>query len=283
MFDDSVRFCSDDGTSLEADAAVPDSVVSTPTPAETSQLTPAPQTSSPEQVAALQKDLEKKLENYEASQHRTRNISIILLVTSILSWGVYYLSRSGSGVQTRRPVTSYVNTTTPPSGVKLNVDSKPGDPVWVSQDPIKISQPLMVDGKQVEGFIEIKNTAHYPPGQPACAPTTAGMEVIHRKPTLAGWQYLKDTNISYIVDGVEMRPGNNGIADVVRSMPKSQPTPVEDHGEYVEKLNVYPACDLWQKIVDSSSTRLKIGNASVDLSDHDRAAIKEFTLAIGLK
>jgi hypothetical protein len=281
MFDDTVKFCSDDGTSLEVDPSLADTVISAPAPADTNQPHPTAE-ASPDKVAALQKDLETKLENYEASQHRSRNISIILLVTSLLSWGVYYLSRSGPSV---RPSVqpSYVKTTTPGSGIAMKIDSKPGEPVWVSQDPIRMAQPIMINGKQVEGSIEIKNTAHYPAGQPACAPTSAGMEVIHRKPTLAGWQYLKDTNISYRVDGVEMKPGNNGIADVVRTMSQSQPTPVEDHGEYVEKLNVYPACELWQKIADSHSTQIKIGNASVDLSDHDRAGIKEFVLAIGLK
>ncbi|MFL6373874.1 MAG: hypothetical protein ACJ73D_04320 [Pyrinomonadaceae bacterium] len=201
-------------------------------------------------------------------------------LSSTRSWETGHLSykwdlSSGSGALSEK-VPAYRKTTTTASGVKITVDEKPGQAVSLSQGTIWIKQPLLVNGNKVEGDISLVNSASYPPGAPTCKDPFAVMKIDHIKPSLDGWQYSKDTKISYIVDGVEMKPTSDGL-------PPAPPTPSTDHTIYLERITVSPTCDTWQKIANSGSTQIRIGDALVDLSDHDRSVIKEFASAIGLQ
>jgi hypothetical protein len=159
-----------------------------------------------------------------------------------------------------------------PNGARLRINSEPKDRTGIYQDNFKIAQPVKINGKNIEGVhnIELSNMAGFSGSTPRCEIESLVINVLHGKPKTAGWQYPRNAKLSFIIDGADLKPNKVTQMDLD-----------EDEGQYWESLISQPTCEIIQKMATASSVVLKIDNATIELSETDRAALKEFAATIG--
>ena len=280
--DDSLKYCADDGFLLvmgEPAAETNRAVAAVAAPDNVPHQSPVHATQA--QESAIDKAVEEKFTAFRNRNNKIAGtVSGIIAVVTIVG---YFILKPEPRSAVRRSVVSYITTVKTASGVKLDIHAKPGERVGVSQDAFQVLQPIMTAGKPIDGEhrIELRNSGGYAPGPPTCEPASLILHIVHRKNVLTGWQFPAKARISYIVDGVEMKANTNSMLDAFAEA--ANKGPVLDHGEYVETLVTKPTCETLEKLANAQSAKIKINDATIDLSETDRTVFKEFASAIGLK
>jgi hypothetical protein len=160
------------------------------------------------------------------------------------------------------------------NGAKLLIQSEPKNRTGIYQSDFKILQPIVVSGKKVDGqhSIELNNQASYTGTTAKCDAESLVIDILHGKPSRSGWQFPRNAKLTYVADGVEMKP----IKVIQKSLD-------EEDGEYWEALISQPSCEAIQKIASAKTAALKVDAAVITLSDSDISAFRDFAAAIGIK